>query len=198
MHATAAPIQHDSAIENATRDILRRGEHGPHVTGHVLIVDDDQAMAETLTKAMTRRGFLVAWKTSAVEALALLDEQDFDVVVTNLHMEGMNGFALCERIAANRPDVPVVMITAFGSLDSAVGAIRVGAYDFITKPFDVEMLAADARRARSSIAALREEVKRLRQASRGPPAFDEIVGASAAMRRCETSSTASPIPTPRC
>ena len=62
-------------------------------------------------------------------------------------MEGMNGFAFCERIAANRPDVPVVMITAFGSLDSAVGAIRVGAYDFITKPFDVETLRLTLERA---------------------------------------------------
>jgi two-component system response regulator HydG len=99
-------------------------------------------VAETLTKAMTRRGFVVTWKTSAADALTLLDEQDFDVVVTDLHMEGMNGFAFCERVTANRPDMPVVMITAFGSLDSAVSAIRVGAYDFITKPFDVETLGS--------------------------------------------------------
>ena len=52
----------------------------------------------------------------------------------------MNGLALCERVVANRPDVPVVVITAFGSLETAVAAIRAGAYDFITKPFDVEML----------------------------------------------------------
>src|SRR4051812_15205121 len=135
---------------------------GARMTGNVLIVDDDQSMAETLTKAMTRRGFVVAWKTSAAEALTLLDEQDFDVVVTDLHMEGMNGFAFCERIAANRPDVPVVMITAFGSLDTAVGAIRAGAYDFITKPFDVETLRLTLTRAVQH-RRLREEVKRLRQ-----------------------------------
>jgi two-component system response regulator HydG len=94
------------------------------MTGNVLIVDDDQSMAETLTKAMTRRGFVVTWKTSAADGLALLEAEDFDVVVTDLHMEGMNGFAFCERVTANRPDVPVVMITAFGCLRLHHQAIR--------------------------------------------------------------------------
>jgi two-component system response regulator AtoC len=152
------------------------------MTGHVLIVDDDQSMAETLTKAMTRRGFVVAWRTSAAEALTLLEEQDFDVVVTDLHMEGMNGFAFCERVAANRPDVPVVMITAFGSLDSAVGAIRVGAYDFITKPFDVETLRITLSRAVQH-RRLRDEVKRLRRVVSDTRGFDQMIGASAPVQK---------------
>jgi DNA-binding response OmpR family regulator len=61
------------------------------MTGSVLIVDGDQSMAETLTRAMTRRGFVVTWKTSAADGLELLEAQDFDVVVTDLPMEGMNG-----------------------------------------------------------------------------------------------------------
>jgi two-component system, NtrC family, response regulator AtoC len=152
------------------------------MTGNVLIVDDDQSMAETLTKAMMRRGFVVTWKTSAADALKLLEEQDFDVVVTDLHMEGMNGFAFCERIAANRPDVPVVMITAFGSLDSAVSAIRVGAYDFITKPFDVEALRLTLSRAIQH-RRLRDEVKRLRQVVSDTRGLDQMIGASAPVQR---------------
>jgi two-component system response regulator HydG len=152
------------------------------VTGNVLIVDDDQSMAETLTKAMTRRGFTVSWRTSAAEALQLLDEQDFDVVVTDLHMEGMNGFAFCERIVNNRPDVPVVMITAFGSLDSAVGAIRVGAYDFITKPFDVEALQLTLSRAVQH-RRLRDEVKRLRQVVSDARGIDQLLGSSAPIQK---------------
>ena len=152
------------------------------MTGHVLIVDDEQSMAETLTKAMTRRGFVVTWRTSAVEALTLLEEQDFDVVVTDLHMEGMNGFAFCERVTANRPDVPVVMITAFGSLDSAVGAIRVGAYDFITKPFEVEALRITLSRAVQH-RRLRDEVKRLRRAVSDTGGFDQMIGASAPVQK---------------
>jgi len=152
------------------------------MTGNVLIVDDDQSMAETLTKAMTRRGFVVAWRTSAADALSLLDERDFDVVVTDLHMEGMNGFAFCERIAANRPDLPVVMITAFGSLDSAVAAIRVGAYDFITKPFDVEALWLTLSRAVQH-RRLRDEVKRLRQVVTDARGLDQMIGTSAPIQQ---------------
>ena len=181
MQATAM-IRQESGLENATRDISPRRTDGPHMTGHVLIVDDDQAMAETLTKAMTRRGFAVEWRTTAAEGLALLDEKDFDVVVTDLHMEGMNGFAFCERIAANRPDVPVVMITAFGSLDSAVGAIRVGAYDFITKPFDVETLRLTLGRAVQH-RRLREEVKRLRQVVSEVRGLDQMIGSSAPLQK---------------
>jgi DNA-binding NtrC family response regulator len=132
------------------------------MTGSVLIVDDDQCMAETLAKAMARRGFVVATRTSGRDALQVLEQQVFDVVVTDLHMEGINGFALCERIVANRPDLPVIVITAFGSLESAVGAIRVGAYDFVTKPFDVETLRLTLTRAIEH-RQLRAEVMQLRQ-----------------------------------
>jgi two-component system, NtrC family, response regulator AtoC len=163
------------------RDNLSCRATAPRMGGHVLIVDDDQSLAETLTKAMTRRGFVVSWRTSAAEALTLLDEQVFDVVVTDLHMEGMNGFELCERIAADRPDVPVVMITAFGSLDSAVGAIRAGAYDFVTKPFDVETLRLTLSRAVQH-RRLRDEVTRLRQVA-SQVGLDQMIGSSAPLQK---------------
>src|SRR5439155_26228921 len=142
-------------------------------------VDDDASMCDTLAAALSRRGFVVATKTSAVEALALIEEQDFDVVVTDLHMDGMDGFAFCERVAANRPDVPVVVITAFGTLETAVAAIRAGAYDFITKPFDVELVRLTLSRAVQH-RSLRDEVKRLRQQVRASHGDDELVGASPA------------------
>jgi two-component system response regulator HydG len=82
------------------------------MTGNVLIVDDDQSMAETLTKAMTRRGFVVTWKTSAADGLELLEAEDFDVVVTDLHMEGMNGFAFsrasCSDTSRERSPTPAL------------------------------------------------------------------------------------------
>jgi two-component system response regulator AtoC len=152
------------------------------MTGTVLIVDDDQSMVETLSKAMARRGFVVTASTSAVEALKLLDEQDFDVVVTDLHMDGMNGLALCERIVANRPDVPVVVITAFGSLDTAVAAIRAGAYDFVTKPFEVETLWIAVTRAIQH-RQLRHEVTRLRQAVSEARGVHQMIGASAPIQK---------------
>ena len=132
------------------------------MSGNILIVDDDQSLADMLSTVMKKAGFAVTSCSSATEGLAAVEEQDFDVVVTDLHMEGMDGLAFCERIVANHPDVAVVMVTAFGSMDSAVAAIRAGAYDFIVKPFDISTITLTLQRAVAH-RALRGEVKRLRQ-----------------------------------
>ena len=97
----------------------------------VLIVDDDTLLCETVEEALGDYGHSVSWCTTAEEALARVREEDLDVIVTDLHMPGISGLELCERIAANRPDVPVVVLTAFGSLETAVAAIRAGAHDFV-------------------------------------------------------------------
>ena len=138
----------------------------------LLIVDDDQSLCETVAAAMGRRGFVVTWRTSAVAALEVLDAQDFDVVMTDLHMDGMDGLAFCERALARRPDVPVVVLTAFGNRESALAAIRAGAYDFMIKPFDVEMLRMSLARAVQHHALL-EEVKRLRGELRAAQGSEE-------------------------
>ena len=181
-HGDGDDDQRRNERKNVPRDKLLRSPDGAGVNGQVLIVDDDQSMAETLTKAMTQRGFRVTWRTAASEALVVLDEQDFDVVVSDLHMEGMNGFAFCERVVANRPDVPVVIITAFGSMDSAINALRIGAYDFITKPFDVETLRLTLARAVQH-RRLRDEVKRLRREVSEARGLDHMIGSSPAMQK---------------
>ncbi len=151
------------------------------MSSRVLVVDDDQSMCETLASALVRRGFVVTWRTAALDALALLEQEDFDAVVTDLHLGGLDGLGLCERVVANRPDVPVVMVTAFGSLDTAVAAMRAGAYDFITKPFDIELVRVTLARAVQH-RALRDEVKRLRQEVHAWHG-DEMIGASPAIRQ---------------
>ena len=148
--------------------------------GRVLIVDDDRAMCEMLESALRRRGFECVWKTSAEEALRLLPSEEFDVVVTDLNMQGTSGLELCQQVVANRPDVPVVVVTAFGSLETAVGAIRAGAYDFVTKPFEMEDIALTLERA-TQHRALREEVKRLRRAVNESQRFNEMIGTSSSM-----------------
>ncbi|HEY3357605.1 MAG TPA: sigma-54 dependent transcriptional regulator [Polyangia bacterium] len=152
------------------------------MSGRVLIVDDDRMMCETLEAGLTRRGYRTAWQTSALDAFELLAATDFDVVVTDVNMTGMNGLELCERIAANRPDLPVIVITAFGSMETAVSALRVGAYDFITKPFDLDALELTLERAMQA-RLLREGVKRLREAMADSPRFEGLLGASQAMKR---------------
>jgi two-component system response regulator HydG len=147
----------------------------------VLLVDDDPSLCETLEAALLRRDFSVAWRTSADEALALMDERgDFDVVVTDLHLGVFDGISLCRRIVERRPDIPVIVLTAFGSFDAAVGAIRAGAYDFISKPVQVDVLAIALHRA-AQHKALREEVKRLRSSAGTPVRATDLVGTSRAM-----------------
>jgi DNA-binding NtrC family response regulator len=154
------------------------------MSGAILIVDDDAAMCEMLAKGLSRKGFACQFRTAADDALALMETQSFDVVVTDLNMRVMSGLELCARVVANRPDVPVVVITAFGSLETAVGAIRAGAYDFITKPVEVDALALTLARAVEH-RALREEVRRLRHALAETRRFDEMIGESAPMKKLQ-------------
>ncbi len=153
----------------------------PAPATRVLVVDDVQSMCEMLAERLPPLGFEVAWRTSGDEALALLAATDVDAVVTDLNMQGMNGLELCDRIVAGRPDVPVVVITAFGNLDTAIAAIRAGAYDFIVKPFDIKVLALSLERAVEH-RRLRAEVKRLRRTVDESRRFGELLGTSAAMQ----------------
>jgi two-component system response regulator HydG len=151
------------------------------VSHHVLLVDDDAPLCETLELGLTKRGYRAASCLSAADALARLSAEDFDVVVTDLNMRGTGGIELCERIVANRPDIPVIVLTAFGSLDTAVSAIRAGAYDFISKPVELDVLGIAIDRA-AKHRELREEVRRLRrEAVRSEPP-GQFVGQSTAMR----------------
>ena len=150
------------------------------MSGRVLIVDDDQSMCELLEADLRQRGFHVSWHTSAKEAFPVMMDEEFDVVLTDLRMSGINGIDFCDRCVANRPDVPVIMLTAFGSLETAVAAIRAGAYDFVSKPIEMDMLALTLERAVNH-RALKEKVKILSQAVENSQKFDEIIGKSQAM-----------------
>jgi len=147
---------------------------------HVLVVDDDTAFGETLAVGLRRRGCDVAVQTSAGGALDALSTADVDVIVTDIAMRGVTGLELCARVAATRPDIPVIVMTAFGSMEAAVAAIRAGAYDFIAKPVELDALAIAVDRA-ARHRALGVEVKRLRAEVEGRPESDEVVGQSPAM-----------------
>jgi DNA-binding NtrC family response regulator len=97
-------------------------------------------------------------------------------------MSGMDGIALCRRLSECRPDVPVLVITGFGSIETAVLAIRAGAYDYLTKPVEIEALALALERAITHH-ALKDEVRRLRRVVAGAGQLGEMVGRSDAMKR---------------
>jgi two-component system response regulator HydG len=150
------------------------------VTTRVLLVDDDASLCETLAIGLGRRSCDVVTCTSAEEAFRRVLEDDFDVVVTDLNMRQVGGIELCERIVANRPDLPVIVLTAFGSLETAVAAIRAGAYDFISKPIEVEVLTIATDRA-AAHRRLCEEVKRLRIECAASK-FEQLIAEGSAMR----------------
>ena len=152
------------------------------MSGRVLVVDDERGMCELLEAGLRKRGFVVTWRTSGAEALEVAAAEEFDVVVTDLTMRGMSGLELCQTIAEGQPDLPVVVITAFGSLDTATAAIRAGAYDFITKPFELDTLKLTLERALRH-RALRQEVRRLRRAVDDRQGWGEMLGESAGMKR---------------
>jgi two-component system response regulator HydG len=147
----------------------------------ILAVDDVQSMCEMLAERLPPLGFDVEWRTEGSQALAALADQAFDAVVTDINMREMDGLELCGRIVAAHPDVPVLVITAFGNLEAAIAAMRAGAYDFLTKPFDIKVLALSLERAVQH-RRLRAEVKRLRQRVADAGRVGELVGTSAAMQ----------------
>lgn len=148
----------------------------------ILIVDDDASMGQVLVERLARRDYEAQYCSRAEEALQLLNEEAIDLVVTDLNMPGMSGIEFCERVVDHRPDLPVIVITAFGSLETAVAAIRAGAYDFLTKPLDIDALTIAADRALEH-GHLKEEVRRLRrQVSQKERQAGEMIGESPAMR----------------
>lgn len=108
----------------------------------VLIIEDDAQMRDMLAVSLRRRDFEATCCESATAGLETLSASKFDVVVTDINMRGLDGIEFCKRVASSHPDLPVIVITAFGSMDSAIAALRAGAVDFIPKPFELDTLAA--------------------------------------------------------
>jgi DNA-binding NtrC family response regulator len=136
-------------------------------------------MGELVQESLKPRGWDVCWQASGEQAFALLQEQEFDAIVTDLNLGGMTGIELCQRVMESRPDIPIIVITAFGCMDSAISALRARACDFMNKPLEMSVLAHSLDRAIQH-RALREENKRLKEEA-GRRAPGELVGQSPAM-----------------
>jgi DNA-binding NtrC family response regulator len=106
----------------------------------ILIVDDELNIRRILQMAFEKAGYQAMVAEDARVALQLLDESKFDIVITDVTMPGMNGYELQKIIQENDPDLPVIIMTAFGTIPQAVAAIRNGAYEYVTKPFDLDHL----------------------------------------------------------
>jgi DNA-binding NtrC family response regulator len=147
----------------------------------VLVVDDDSAMREMVVSMLEDQGIHARAAASADEAIERLTEFDCDVVVSDIRMPGKTGIDLLGQIRELRPDTPVVLMTAFGSIDSAVEAMQAGAFDYVTKPFKRDALLVTVERAFER-RALEEENRRLRRAVDQTASFGDLIGNSPAMR----------------
>ncbi len=150
------------------------------MVAHVLIVDDDEPTRKLVALGLRPQGFTISSAASAEEALAILASRDVDVLITDLRMPRMEGLDLCDQVVERFPSVPVLIVTAFGSLDAAIQAIRAGAFDFIEKPFEMDVLALAVVRA-LRYRDLRAEVRRLRAATGQAGWSDDLIGTSPAM-----------------
>ncbi len=147
----------------------------------VMVVEDDAAMRQMLASLFEKKGLSVCTAASAGEALSHAEEEEFEVVLSDIRMPGKTGIEMVGELRQLRPETPVILMTAFGSIDSAVQAMRAGAFDYITKPFEPEAVMLTVERALER-RALEEENRRLRRAVDQTSTMGELIGASPAMR----------------
>ena len=124
----------------------------------IWIVDDDHSISWVIDKALAKQGYLTRVFNNGNELLQTLSSSRPDLVISDIHMPELNGFELIEGIHQSYPDMPVIIMTAFGDLDSAVDSFRYGAYEYLTKPFDIDELVALCAKAVSSPDAIENRV----------------------------------------
>ncbi|MBI4083962.1 MAG: sigma-54-dependent Fis family transcriptional regulator [Candidatus Lambdaproteobacteria bacterium] len=147
----------------------------------ILVVDDDRDLEQLLVEYIRERGLEVVGCNSAAQALMLLQERPFEIVLTDLKMKAMGGLDLLKSICARYPDVRVIIMTAFGSVETAISAMKLGAFDFLTKPFKMELVGFTLDRALRAM-ALNEENARLKKELQRQSGFQDIVGKAKPMR----------------
>src|SRR5918993_4683707 len=127
----------------------------PRERPRILVVDDDPVTCELLCEVFEREGFKARSERSGEAALASLNGESPDVILSDIRMKTrVDGLALLDRVRSERPSTPVVLMTAFGSIDTAIRAVKEGAFDYVSKPFDLDAMVATVRRA---LAARRPE-----------------------------------------
>ncbi len=148
----------------------------------VLVVDDDLEMCELLSDVLREEKFSVHTVTESLEASKILKREEFDVIVTDLQMRGLKGLDLLEEVGRVAPQSPVIIITAFGTIESAIQAMKMGAYDYITKPFQIDEMVLTVKKALET-RLLRREVVRLKKEVESRYHFHNLVGRSPSMQK---------------
>ena len=158
----------------------------------ILLVDDDESLRRVLQMQLDEAGFDVSTSGSAEEATALLEEASFDLVVTDIRMPGIDGLAFLAQIKARDPHAVVIVITAHGDVESAVQALKVGAFDYLTKPMSRDVFLGTVERA-LNFRRLYFPMARQREALSRSYSFERIIGSAPSIQRAfETVRRAAP------
>ncbi len=146
----------------------------------ILLVEDDESLRRVTQVHLEEAGYLVTTAPDGASALALLEKYPQDLVITDLRMPGLNGLELLRRIKAEYPELIVIVVTAFGTVESAVEAMKQGAYDYVTKPVNIEALRMMVARALEHH-RLKVEVQNLRRSLDRKYGFENILGRAPAL-----------------
>ncbi|MDL1963149.1 MAG: sigma-54 dependent transcriptional regulator [Deltaproteobacteria bacterium] len=147
----------------------------------ILVVDDEEHMLKLFEKILTKQGHDVRTAASGTEAISLLEEESFDLMFSDLVMPDLGGMDLLKEVKTGYPDVPFIVITAYGSIGSAVEAMKTGAFDYLTKPFRKDDILLTVGKA-LKYCELSNEIKRLREKLKDKDGFKKIIGKSKAMQ----------------
>lgn len=147
----------------------------------ILVVDDEAPMRKSLANLLRREGYFIAEAAGGAEAIHLLEKDSFDLVITDLKMEPMSGLGLLHRVKQMTRDVEVIVVTAFGTIELAVDAMKLKAFDFITKPFQLEEILLRVRNALDKRRLTLENI-RLQQEIEREYSFAGIIGQSKKMQ----------------
>ncbi len=148
----------------------------------VLVVDDDLEMCALLSDVLQGEGFTVVTTGDSLEASKIIKREDFDLIISDLKMKGLKGLDLLEEAKKVLPLTPVIIITAFGTIESAIQAIKMGAFDYITKPFQMDELILTVKKALEN-RFLKKEVIRLKKEVESRYQFHLLIGKSPSMQK---------------
>jgi DNA-binding NtrC family response regulator len=148
--------------------------------GRILVVDDDESLARVTQFQLQQAGYDAGTAGGGVEALSALQRAPWDLVITDLRMPGLSGLDLLKRIRADCPEMSVIIVTAFGTVETAVNAMKMGAFDYVTKPVNVDELMLVVNRALAHQRLL-EEVRTLRSSLDRKYGFENIIGQSGSL-----------------
>jgi len=152
---------------------------------NVIIIDDEKSLLDLLSVVFKKEGYGVRTALSAKLAFEIIDREDIDLVVTDIKMPETDGMEVLRHVREARPDVPVVMITAYGSINQAVETLKAGALDYVVKPFDVEELKIIVARGLDE-RRLKQENIRLKRDLKERYSFENMIGKSRAMQEIYT------------